>query len=340
MFKKLFLSLLAAAAVVAVSCGAAVAQNSAAVDLTKQRWNGNGICYSGFRTGQNPDKGIYPSQAQVAEDLKILSRNWKLIRTYESMQHSEDVLAVIRREHLDLKVLLGVWMSGKPEDQARIKIQVENAIRLANEYKDIVAAVSVGNEALVSWSDHRMTEDQLLPYLQRIKANVPVPVTVDDDVLYWKQASPKVVNLVDFISLHSYPMWGKKDIDEGLSGTVAAIDNIRATQPNKTIVMGELGWATYTDSKDNAPRAGDEVKEKRYYNEIVNWAKANGMTIFFFEAFDEPWKGTGTEGHWGLFSVDRKAKLAMQQLYPELKPTAPTSPSYDAVPAGKQVKAQ
>ena len=57
------------------------------------------------------------------------------------------------------------------------------------------------------------------------------------------------------------------------------------------------------------------------------------MTTFYFEAFDEPWKGVGTEGHWGLFSVDRKAKLAMQGLYPELMPTGPTSPSYDAPPA-------
>jgi hypothetical protein len=57
------------------------------------------------------------------------------------------------------------------------------------------------------------------------------------------------------------------------------------------------------------------------------------VTVFYFEAFDEPWKGTGTEGHWGLFSVDRKAKLAMQGLYPELMPSGPTSPSYDLSPS-------
>jgi hypothetical protein len=33
--------------------------------------------------------------------------------------------------------------------------------------------------------------------------------------------------------------------------------------------------------------------------------------------------------------VDRKAKLAMQELYPELMPTAPTSPGYDVPPAVK-----
>jgi exo-beta-1,3-glucanase (GH17 family) len=47
------------------------------------------------------------------------------------------------------------------------------------------------------------------------------------------------------------------------------------------------------------------------------------ITTFFFEAFDEDWKGDandplGAEKHWGLFTVERKAKLAMQKLYPDL----------------------
>jgi exo-beta-1,3-glucanase (GH17 family) len=328
-----------AALILGLAAGTSLfAQSGTAVDLTRQRWNGNGICYSGFREGQNPDKGIYPARRQVAEDLRILARNWSLIRTYDSGQHSEDVLAIIRRDRLPLRVQLGVWLSGKPEAQAANEQQTVNAIRLANQYKDIVAAVSVGNEALVSWSDHRMTEEQLLPYLARIKDGVPQPVTIDDDYLYWQQASPKVVNLVDFISLHSYPMWGKKDIDEGLSGTLKAIESVRAAQPNKTIVLGELGWATYTDNAQNAPRAGDESKQQRYYEEIVAWAKAHRMTIFFFEAFDEPWKGSGTEGHWGLYTVDRKAKPAMRALYPDLRPSAPTSPSYDAATAGRKAQ--
>jgi hypothetical protein len=50
--------------------------------------------------------------------------------------------------------------------------------------------------------------------------------------------------------------------------------------------------------------------------------------VFFFEAFDEPWKGTGTEGHWGLFTVDREAKPAVQALFPERMPDGPTSPAY------------
>jgi exo-beta-1,3-glucanase (GH17 family) len=46
------------------------------------------------------------------------------------------------------------------------------------------------------------------------------------------------------------------------------------------------------------------------------------MTVFFFEAFDEPWKGNpanplGAEKHWGLFNVDRTPKRVMRDLLTE-----------------------
>ena len=47
------------------------------------------------------------------------------------------------------------------------------------------------------------------------------------------------------------------------------------------------------------------------------WAAKMNITTFFFEAFDEDWKGDpnntmGAEKHWGLFTVDRKPKKVMQ----------------------------
>ena len=36
---------------------------------------GNAICYSGYRIGQSPDTGVYPSYDEIHEDLLILSKN-------------------------------------------------------------------------------------------------------------------------------------------------------------------------------------------------------------------------------------------------------------------------
>jgi exo-beta-1,3-glucanase (GH17 family) len=50
----------------------------------------------------------------------------------------------------------------------------------------------------------------------------------------------------------------------------------------------------------------------------MEWSKEMNITNFFFEAFDEDWKGNpdnplGAEKHWGLYTVDRKPKLVMQK---------------------------
>jgi exo-beta-1,3-glucanase (GH17 family) len=302
-------------------------------DLTVQKWYGNAIDYSGYRAGQSPQLKIFPSHAQILEDLTILKKNWKLILLYGGDQHSRDVLEVIQQNKLEIKVVLGLWLNGKPGFEGENAEQVATAIRLANQYRKIVIAVNVGNEILVTWSDHKLTEDKAIDYVEQVRKAVRCPVTVADDFLYWRQPEAKLADHVDFILMHAYPMWGHEDIDTAMPSTIKDYESVRKAHPGKTIVIGEAGWASYSVGPQHVPKAGDEVKQKRYYEELNAWAKANNVTTFYFEAFDEPWKGTGTEGHWGLFSVDRKAKLAMQGLYPELMPAGPTSPSYDLPPA-------
>jgi exo-beta-1,3-glucanase (GH17 family) len=52
-------------------------------------------------------------------------------------------------------------------------------------------------------------------------------------------------------------------------------------------------------------------------SELAEWGRDVNMTIFFFSAFDEPWKGDptrprGAEKHLGLFRVDRTPKHVLQ----------------------------
>ena len=299
-----------------------------AVDLQGDEWQGQAIAYSGYRAGQSADSGVHPTQEQVAEDLRILARNWRLIRVYSADRHGEDVLEVIRRDKLDLKVMLGIWLAREPGAERNNARQIADGIRLANEYEDIVVAVNVGNEVLIEWTAHPVREETLIRYVRQVKASVTQPVTVADNYVWWRDHGTELAREVDFITIHTYPLWERKDIDEALSYSVANYEQVRAAYPGRTIVIGEAGWATYTEGNLHVPRGGGEQKQQRYYEELTDWARANKVTMFFFEAFDEPWKGTGTEGHWGLFTADRKAKPVMQRLYPELMPDGPTSPTY------------
>lgn len=299
-------------------------------NLLSDNWVGPAIAYSGYRNGQHPDKDIFPSQEQVFEDLKIIEKNWKIIRIYGADQHTADILEIIQREKINLKVLLGIWLFGEPENIEKNKIQIKRGIEFVNKYKDMVIAVNVGNECQVDWSDHKVPQEKLITYINEVKSQITVPVTTADSWDYWTdlENSTKVIQAVDFVAVHIYPIWGKVDIDSGMSSTIETYERLVSAIPNKKIIITEAGWATYTEGELHAPKAGDEPKQERYFNELMQWSKENKIIVFWFEAFDEPWKGTGTEGYWGLFTESRKAKRTMHKLYPKLITDEPTSPSY------------
>ena len=301
------------------------------------------VAYSGFRHGQHPDRGdgpVFPSEENILEDLKLLVRqgNFGLIRLYDSGKNSDDVLRIIRSQKLPMKVLLGAWLaaevanpncpwlkdqlSQKVLDANRAKNQkdIENAIRLANEYPEVVVAVNVGNEALVKWTDHLVPVDAVIAHVRKVKQAIKQPVTVAENYDWWAHEGVALAKELDFISVHTYPAWESKDIGEGLSYTMANLQAVRNALPGSRMVITEAGWATV--AREFGPRASEE-KQQRYYNELYQWTARMNITTFFFEAFDEDWKGDandplGAEKHWGLFTLERKPKLAMQKLDPNL----------------------
>lgn len=329
MLALLVMSFLFLGSCVIFSCSKDSIHKQPPVDIVGEKWPGYAISYSGYRAGQNPQLSIYPSQREIMEDLKILAKKWRLIRMYGSDQHSSDVLAVIRRQKIQLSVMLGAWLYSEPGHEKENAQQIQTCIRLANEYPDIVVAVNIGNEILVNWSNHKVPEEKVIGYVKKVQSAVSVPVTVADDFTYWRSRGRKLADVVDFVTMHTYPIWGGADIDSGLAFTIQHYNSVKQALPDKKIVIGEAGWATYTVGELHAPKAGDERKQKIYFFDLMKWARENNVIVFFFEAFDEPWKGSGTEGHWGLFSEQRKAKLAMHDWYPELRADEPTSPDYE-----------
>ena len=87
----------------------------------------------------------------------------------------------------------------------------------------------------------------------------------------------------------------------------------------KEIHIGETGWASLDNSHygDEGTCAASEYNAKLFYDATRQWTQENNLTCFYFEAFDEPWKSNGTkgsEGHFGLFTVDGQAKYALWDL--------------------------
>lgn len=159
----------------------------------------------------------------------------------------------------------------------------------------------------------------------------------------------KLIAAVDFISMHTYPMhdthynprfWGvaKAEDDSDLTN----IEKIEAAMKRarfyaesqyhgverymksigvkKPIHIGETGWASISNEHygNTGAKATDEFKEALFYKHMREWTKEEGMSCFYFEAFDEQWKDAqnpkGSENHFGLFTINGKAKYALWNL--------------------------
>lgn len=197
----------------------------------------------------------------------------------------------------------------------------------------------VGPEVILKWVN----------YLQNLKSKNQIPqhiwVTSSDNFASWGGGDNSyhntyledLIKAVDFISLHTYPfhdtyystsLWSNaysndkegiiKQMNEAVNYAIdqfeAVIAFTKSLGIDKPIHIGETGWAT--KSSDfygvEGTNAADEFKQSLYFNGINDWANANKITVFFFEAFDEPWKDSkhpnGSENHFGLFTVKGKAK--------------------------------
>jgi exo-beta-1,3-glucanase (GH17 family) len=302
------------------------------------------VAYSGYREGQHPDReGLHPGQdlravnptrEQVLEDLQILAaRGFGLIRMYDSGDHTETALELIREHELPIKVLLGIWLKAEvsnhegcewltepiPADRLADNVlvnaaEIERGIALARRFPDIVVAVNVGNEALVEWTDHMVPLDKVIAYVRRVRAAIDQPVTVADNYEWWARDGRTLAAEVDFLGVHTYPQWEEKSVEEALPYTIENLAAVRAALPDKPIAVLEAGWATVATEFDERANESDQA---RHFRELQAWARANNTTVFWFEAFDEPWKGHSSdplaaEKHWGLYDVNRRPKLAMQ----------------------------
>lgn len=164
------------------------------------------------------------------------------------------------------------------------------------------------------------------------------------DAEYHVEDLTKLIKAVDFLSVHTYPMhdthynpqfWGVLEEEVALIDTEkiakameraqsyaenqynSVVAYMRSLGVDKPVHIGETGWASFSNGHygDDGSKATDEYKEALFYNQMRAWTNAQGISCFYFEAFNEPWKDAanqgGSENHFGLITVDGKAKYAL-----------------------------
>ncbi len=288
------------------------------------------ICYSGYRPGQNPGLHIYPSYSQVLEDLKILEGNFHYLRMYDAGPHAQIVLEVIRRERLPFKVLLGMdlaaeqsnpgcpWGAHYSEEKLSTNRQynddeLQRAVYLLNRYKSKLCGISIGNEAFVDWTDHKVPLERLVHFASTLKQMTNLPVTFCENYVPWMNGSlDQLAEIVDFISLHTYPLWESVDLLNALDYTNQNYQSVKKRFSDKLVLITEAGWTSNANGRGFPAEYANEAWQAAYCKDLLHWSKKSKITVFLFEAFDESWKGSPDplepEKHWGIYRENRTPK--------------------------------
>ncbi|MFY0628996.1 MAG: glycosyl hydrolase family 17 [Flavobacteriaceae bacterium] len=167
------------------------------------------------------------------------------------------------------------------------------------------------------------------------------------DPAYHTKDLEDLIKAVDYVSMHTYAyhnthynpqFWQSPQEDKTLSDIQkidaamlrakqfamnqykAVSDYVKSLGVDKPIHIGETGWATVSNGHygPTGSRATDEYKEAAYYKHLREWTNEAGISCFYFEAFNERWKDAanqlGSENHFGLFTIEGKAKYALWDL--------------------------
>ncbi|HEY8586357.1 MAG TPA: glycoside hydrolase family 17 [Rhodanobacter sp.] len=266
------------------------------------------VSYAPFRlVGESPlDARAQVSPQRIEEDLSALSRRFDCVRTYSQGQGLSAVPAIAERH--GMKVLLGIWLGGDPQANAQ---QIRLGIATANQYRQVVRGLIVGNEVLLRGD---LSSARLAGYLDEVRAAVSVPVSYADVWEFWLR-HPELARSVDYLTIHILPYWEDRPVspERAVEHVAATYATVQKAFPGRHVMIGETGWPSAGRPRQAA--TASVVNEARYLREFLIYAASANMPYNVIEAFDQPWKRAqeGTVGgYWGIFDGQARPKFAMQ----------------------------
>ena len=258
-----------------------------------------GLCYSAYPEGQRAGDQLLAADIGRRIDLTAPHTRW--LRSFSCTEGHEAIPRLARTK--GLKTMVGAWIS---HDRARNEREIAALIQLAQD--GMVDIAVVGNEVLLRGE---LPEQDLLDCLARVRAAVPETVQVGCvDAYFQFLERPALVAACDVLLPNCYPFWEGAHIDHAaqylrrMHGLVKA-----AAGEDKLVIITETGWPGQGQAVGAAVSAPDHAM--RYFIEAQQWGRREGVKLFWFSSFDEPWKQkqegeVGTQ--WGLWDKDERPK--------------------------------
>ncbi|MCB0579755.1 MAG: T9SS type A sorting domain-containing protein [Phaeodactylibacter sp.] len=268
-----------------------------------------GLCYGPHRDNEDPDFGIQPTTPEMEEDLQFIRHLTTKIRTYGVTDNLEQI--PILCEQVGLECYPGAWLS---KDECENRRQIDSLIKIANLGLSTTKGLIVGNEVLLRAD---LSEERLIAYIEKVKeATDDLPVATAETWFHWLHSEP-LAEAVDIMFVHIYPYWDGVSIEESADYILEKWNELKAKYPDKHMVIGETGWPSEGEIRGEAVPSPEN--QKIYISDFVAMADENDIDYFYFEIFDENWKGKfeGEAGiHWGMYNADGSIKPALVDCVP------------------------
>ncbi|MBN2885964.1 MAG: beta-(1-3)-glucosyl transferase, partial [Chromatiaceae bacterium] len=257
-----------------------------------------GFSFSPMHADDDPSRNRFPSIEEIDSDLALLEGAAHAVRTYtvENTLAAVPQLAAAHR----LNVTLGAWIG--PDENANERELARLTEVLQKGYRNVVR-VMVGNEALLR---RDVSVAELVHHLERIGAITSQPVSTAEPWHIWLKY-PKLVEHVDFITVHLLPYWEGVPVEEAVDYAFKRYHEVQAAYPDKEVIIGEVGWPS--NGRRNAGAEPSLANQTLFLRRFLARAESEGHVYYIMEAFDQPWKAR-TEGatgnYWGVYNVERE----------------------------------
>jgi GPH family glycoside/pentoside/hexuronide:cation symporter len=257
-----------------------------------------GLCFSAYTQGQGA--GDQLTEAQVRRRVALVAPHTRWLRSFACTEGHE-LIPRLAREH-GLKTMAGAWISA---DRDRNEREIAGLLTLAQA--GLVDIAVVGNEVLLRGD---LPEAELLAYVRRVRAALPEDLPVGCVEAYFKFLElPELTAACDVLLPNCYPFWEGAPIELAAQYVRRMHALVKAAGGDKPVIVTETGWPGKGQPVAGAVPSAENAM--RFFVDIQQWGRTEGVKLFYFSSFDEPWKlkqegEVGTQ--WGLWDKDERLK--------------------------------
>jgi exo-beta-1,3-glucanase (GH17 family) len=282
-----------------------------------------GLCYSGYRTNENPNvAGSYPTISEMTYDLTNVIRFMAPeIRTYGLSGTLSSVPGLCYSNNIGCYpcAWVNIGFNGTnyflfPDGTN----EINELIEIGNMGFRTTKGLIVGSESILNTTDPNLvaTLNYWISYVRtNLKINVPVTTAETwDNMLEW----PQLASNLDFIGVHIDPWWYNIPPSNAVSFVFNSYESVVRAYPGKRVVIMETGMpsaGTYSlPSEANSVASVESQTE--FLVGLNSMLATNHIECLYFEPFDELWPDRGNtndiQDNWGIYFSDRSKKPSLR----------------------------